>query len=219
MICASLGRLSPGRCRKLLRTIPFAEIRLDLADWTEEDIRGVFALPNRLIATCRPGRGVSDAVRFGILAAALEAGAAYVDVECDAAPSFRRNLVSHARRRGRRVILSYHNHRRTPSAAVLERIAVRGLKNDADIVKIACRARSAGEALRIVSLYREPGGRAGKILAFGLGARATWTRIAAPLLGAPFTFAHPDGLEKTAEGQIAYGEMERILRLFSEEAP
>lgn len=210
--------MSPGRCRKILVTIPFAEIRLDLVDWTDEDIRSIFALPNRLIATCRPGR-FSDGTRLQKLIEALEAGAAYVDVECDATLTYRRSLVSRSKRLRRRIILSYHNHRLTPPVAVLERIAARGLKNGADIVKIACRARSTEEALRIVSLYRGPGGRSGKILAFGLGTRAAWTRIAAPLLGAPFTFAHPDGLEKTAEGQVAYTEMERMLRLLSAEAP
>lgn len=218
MICVSLGRLDPGSCRKLLRTIPFAEIRLDLVDWTAEDIRDIFSLPNRLIATCRPCR-LSDGKRRQVLGAALEAGAVYVDVECDAPLSYRRSLMAHAKRNGRGVILSYHNHRLTPPVPVLERIARRSLKNGADIVKIACRVRSTEEALRIASLYRGSDGRAGKILAFGLGERAVWTRIAAPVLGAPFTFARPDGLEGTAEGQIAYGEMKTMLRLVLPEAP
>jgi len=198
----------------MLRTIPFAEIRLDLVDWKEDEIRSIFALPNRLIATCRPGR-FSDEARRRRLAAALDAGAAYVDIEGDAVSSHRKDLLSLAQRKRRGIILSHHDFRLTPPAAALERFVDRGLGNGADIVKIACRIRSAEDAVRILSLYAGPAGRSGKILAFGLGARAAWTRLAAPMLGAPFTFARPDGGEGTAAGQIAFKEMERMLHVLS----
>lgn len=214
MICVSLSCLNPDRCRTILRTVPMAEVRLDLVDWTEEEIRRIFALPVRLIATCRPGRFSSE-IRRRRLAAALEAGASYVDIEAGAAPAHRTFLFSAAENRGCGVILSHHDFRSTPSAAALERFTARGLGSGADIVKIACRVRTNADALRILSLYSGSRGRSGKILAFGLGRQAAWTRLAAPLLGAPFTFARPDGGEGTAEGQVAFKEMGRMLRVLS----
>lgn len=87
----------------------------------------------------------------------------------------------------------------------------------ADIVKVACMVRRPVEAARIIALYDTCRAAPGTLLALGMGAMGRWTRCAALLLGAPFTYAAPDNLPATAPGQIDKRTMERVLACLSPE--
>ena len=50
-----------------------------------------------------------------------------------------------------------------------------------------------------------------------MGSKGRITRIAAPLLGSPFTFASISKGKETAEGQIEKDTLERIVRLLKDE--
>jgi 3-dehydroquinate dehydratase len=50
----------------------------------------------------------------------------------------------------------------------------------------------------------------------GMGEQGVITRIAAPLLGAEFTFAAPEGKPGTAPGQISKEKLHSILRQIQE---
>ena len=211
MICVSLGRVTPVRCRSLLKTIDFAEIRLDLAGWTLPDVRRIFALPRTLIATCRPGL-LPEAKRKRLLLEAIASGASYVDVESDSSAGWKKEILGQARRFSCRVIVSRHYEHRTPPDKVLRRIIDRSFRDGADIVKIACWVRSGEDVLRLLALYGYRPKTRGRLLVLGLGPQGILTRLAAPLLGAPFTFAAADGLPATAAGQLERRTMVKILR-------
>ena len=211
MICVSLGRVTPVRCRSLLKTIDFAEIRLDLTGWTLDDVRRIFALPRTLIATCRPGR-LPEAERKRVLLEAIASGASYVDVESDSSAGWKKEILGQARRFSCRVIFSRHDEHRTPPDKVLRRIIDRSFREGADIVKIACWVRSGEDVLRLLALYGYRPKTRGRLLVLGLGPQGILTRLAAPLLGAPFTFAAADGLPATAAGQLERRFMIKTLR-------
>jgi 3-dehydroquinate dehydratase-1 len=211
MICVSLGRITSAQCRSLLKTIDFAEIRLDLAGWTLRDVRRIFALPRTLIATCRPGL-LPEAKRRRLLLEAIASGASYVDLEFESTAGWKKEILGQARRFSCRVIISRHDERRTPPDKVLRRIIDRSFGDSADIVKIACRVRSAEDVLRLLALYGYRPKTRGRLLFLGLGPQGILTRLAAPLLGAPFTFASADGLPGTAAGQLEHRTMVKILR-------
>jgi len=211
MICVSLGRVTPAQCRSLLKTVEFAEIRLDLAGWTLDDVRRIFALPRTLIATCRPGR-LPEAERKRVLLEAIASGASYVDLEFESTAGWKKDILGQARRFSCRVIISRHDERRTPPDQVLRRVIDRSFKEGADIVKIACRVRSKEDVLRLLALSGYRPKTRGRLIVLGLGPQGILTRLAAPLLGAPFTFASADGLPGTAAGQLERRTMVRILR-------
>lgn len=50
-----------------------------------------------------------------------------------------------------------------------------------------------------------------------MGAKGRVTRVAAPLLGSPFTFASLSDEKKTAEGQIEKDKLEQILKVLHDE--
>jgi len=211
MICVSLGRVTPAQCRSLLKTVEFAEIRLDLAGWTLRDVRRIFALPRTLIATCRPGV-LPEAKRRRLLLEAIASGASHVDLEFESTAGWKKEVLGQARRFSCRVIISRHDERRTPAGQVLRRVIDRSFREGADIVKIACRVRSAEDVLRLLALYGYSPKTRGRLLILGLGPQGILTRLAAPLLGAPCTFASADGLPGTAAGQLERRTMVKILR-------
>lgn len=216
MICVCIGQPGVGHCKELLKGAQLAEIRLDGADLSPAEIREIFSLPLKLIATCRPNPGMpTGEQRKKALLTAVEAGAGYVDIEIEAAPDFKKELIRAARLRGCRVIISYHNYENTPPKSQLEAIIGQCFSGGGDIAKIACRVNSLSDSARILSLYdREiDKGNNRQIIAIGMGEQGKITRAAAPLLGAPFTYASPAGGGETAPGQLDKETLERVYEL------
>lgn len=201
MICLSLADISYQQCRDILEPGTLAEIRLDRMALSHAQIRELFSGPGRLIATFRPGK-VSEEERRGALLLAATSGAAYVDLEWETDREFRAELMSFCHTGGCRCILSYHNYEETPERQVLLDIIHGCFQAGAEIAKVACMVRTQAETARMLSLYDHPRAVSGGLLALGMGPLGKITRVAAPLLGAPFTFVAPDDGRETAPGQL-----------------
>ena len=214
MICVSLAYLSFEQCREILRDIEMAEIRLDRLNFSLPQVREIFSMHQRLIATCRPGN-IGEEERKELLLTAGEAGAAFLDIESDAEPGFKTVVSQACRDKNCKVIMSYHNYERTPSRQVLEEIIDSCFADGADIVKIACQALCQADAARILSLYDqdEMGHENEKIVALAMGEMGKITRLAALLLGAPFTYAALSQGKETASGQMSKQTLMEILNL------
>lgn len=213
MICVSLGAGRWDQLRSALRNVEMAEIRLDAVPVDVSRLPEVFSLPRRLIATCRPG-SLPENARAALLVGAMAAGASLVDIELGSPASWRREIVEAARGYGCRVIVSEHNHERTPPLEELKNIMDACFAAGADIAKIACRVLAPSDCARIFSLYSELSeGFGGRLIAIGMGAMGAITRVAAPLLGAPFTYASPAPGMETAEGQFDRVTLAKIYSL------
>jgi 3-dehydroquinate dehydratase-1 len=187
-----------------------AELRLDGARLTIAETEDLFARPARLVAAFRPVAGVPEKERREVLAAAVGAGAFWLDLEWESAAGWGGVLLPLARSRGCRIIISHHDESGTPSRERLEEIARACFAAGADIAKIACRVRERTDCARLLSLY----GIGRPMIALGLGPLGLITRVAAPLLGAPFTYAAADGRPPTADGQPDRTTMRRLLASF-----
>ena len=212
MICVSLSAGRWESALNALRDVEMAEIRLDGFPTDASRLSEVFSFPRRLIATCRPG-SLDEDERTALLIAAIAAGASLVDIELEAPAAGREKIIEKARACRCQVIVSYHNHERTPSSAELQKVRASCFAAGADIVKIACQVLSPSDCARILSLYADPEERfRGRLVAVGMGEMGILTRVAAPLLGAPFTYASfAPGME-TAEGQL---DRETLARIFA----
>ena len=212
MLCVSIADIDFEQCKKILQDVDLAEIRLDKLDFSPRQVEDIFSMPGKWIATYRPGR-ISESERKEFLITAIEAGAAYVDIEIEADDSFLKPIIEAARKKRSKVVVSYHNFENTPVKTELPAIVGRCFDRGADIAKIACRVLCEADSARILSLYDSPAGARGKILAIGMGERGKITRVAAPLLGAPFTFAALSPGQKTAPGQLDIKTLRKILDL------
>jgi len=208
MICISFGSITLSDLLERLKTTPLAEIRIDLLKLTSTQVAQVFGSHPNLIATCRPDTMGIEAQQQ-LLLTAIESGAAYVDIEVEAPSSFKKTMVEAAHARGCRVIVSYHNYVETPNRATLHATISQMVADGADIVKIATLAHTSSDTARILSLYEDP---IKPLVALAMGEAGRVTRIAIPLLGAPFTFAAPQGAA-TAPGQLTDTEMETIYKI------
>jgi 3-dehydroquinate dehydratase type I len=213
VIVASLGARplelepAPGG----LDGIDAVELRLDLLGLSTADLAPVMAqataAAGRVVVTCRPGRMPEDA-RVALLLEGIRQGAWGVDVEVDAPEASRRAVIGGARRAGRTVIVSHHDHERTPPREALRQVIDAGFVLGADIVKIACRVTAPGDNARLLGLLGD-GRPAGRLAVLGMGSEGWLTRVAAPLLGSALTYvALRPGLE-TADGQPTLGDLRR----------
>jgi len=204
-ICVSLGGMPFSTCRQLAATLPLVEIRLDLMKLNPEKIELLGLQCRQWIATCRPGN-LTDEERTTLLASAIRSGATYVDVEYEADPEYRQALVDLAKRLRCKVIISYHHFESTPDVDILNQIIRHSVVMGADFVKLAVTANSSADCAKIMSLYSKHN----NLIAFAMGEIGKITRIAAPFLGAEFTFASVDEEHVTAPGQLTVAQMEAI---------
>ncbi len=201
MICVSLAGLRYEECLDILAEERFAEIRIDRMDLTEEHIKKLFALPIRLIATCRKGH-YNNIERAQLLKIAILAGASYVDIEVEEPADYIIDLVDFAHKNDCKVIISYHNFQDTPCLDELQKVVDNCFEYGADIAKIVTTVNTNQDRARIMSLYADNK----KIVAFGMGEHGKITRIMAPLLGAEFTYA-----ARKAGLEVAPGQMDKNL--------
>ena len=211
MICTSIGG---GRNLEQILEIldrpevEMAEIRIDLCNLSDDDIRELFSgTDTPLVATCR-----GDAER---LALAIEAGAAYADLELEAPASQSRFIQKTCTRCGTLLIRSYHDMHGTPDLEVLEMALARCFRYGADIAKVVTLCRNEADAARVESLYsvvlEGVDSLESRLIAFGMGEAGRESRLECLRRSAPFTYASVDGDESTAPGQWTVDEMNRAL--------
>lgn len=210
MICVSIGERSLAVTQRQLRSHSFVELRIDLVRPSMRDLPSLFPRRKSVIATCRPGPW-SDSKRLEYLLKAVELGASYVDIELDSPKRFRDKISRAASNRGCRIIVSHHDFRRTPPGSRLRIIARRAFDAGADTVKIACYVRTLHDNAHLLGLLGESRW-SGRLVVVGMGELGRITRIAAPMLGAPFTFASAGTGRETASGQLSAQALKQIWR-------
>ena len=222
MICVTLQNRTAEEILDLLENaspaIQMAEIRLDRCPLTEDEIETVFSSSDTpLIATCRvaaAGNGTWEEAEAK-LQAAIETGAAFVDLELEAPKEVGKRLRRACSEYGTRMIRSAHFFDGTPSLDDLRETADRCRKFGGEIIKIAVSAGSEEEVTRVLSLYDEY--EEGRLVAFAMGEAGRSSRLECLRLGSPFTYAALTSEEAAAPGQWPYSEMTEALysRAFS----
>ena len=216
MICVTLQNRSLEAVLELLETssptIQMAEIRLDRCMMDEDDIQSLFSYSDTpLIATCRvsgDGSGTWEEAEAKLLKA-IEAGAAFMDLEIEAPKEMGKRLRRACNEYGTTMIRSCHFHDGMPDMEALKETAGKCRKYGGDIVKVVGTAASEEDAARILSLYGEMDGC--RLIAFAMGAHGRQSRLDCLLKGAPFTYASLSAEEAAAPGQWPYAEMTERL--------
>ncbi|MBP9043979.1 MAG: type I 3-dehydroquinate dehydratase [Spirochaetes bacterium] len=208
MICVSIADVSIEEACNIASRAEICEIRLDRLNFEESHLPELFGCGNT-VATFRPCKKADDELRMKTLARAIECGATYVDVEVENSDSFKKYIKDCASTHKCKTIVSYHDYEKTPFMRELELLINWCFDSGADIAKIACFNSSYCDAARILSLYSfdRP------IISIGMGEAGKITRVAAILLGAPFTYASIDEGKGTAPGQIDSVTLTKIIDL------
>ncbi len=138
-------------------------------------------------------------------AAALEAE--YVDIELDYYQPIERTGAKPTK-----LIVSHHNFERTPEN--LDEIYQRIAEKNPDIAKIAAKANSPQDSLRMLNLIasvHDAGDR--EIIGICMGQEGILTRVYGSVFGGYLTFASLDEKKSSAPGQLNVYELRRIWQL------
>lgn len=217
MICTTIQNRTLEEIMNLLETseprIQMAEIRLDRCPLSIDEIEYLFSSSDTpLVATCRvvdDGNGTWEEAEEK-LTAAVEAGAAFLDLEIEAPKEIGKRLRRACTEYGTTMIRSSHFFAGTPSDDVLRGTVERCRKFGGEIVKIAAMAKSEEDVARVLGLYSvaEPDDqRLYELIAFSMGEIGKASRLECLKLGSPFTYAALNGNEAAAPGQWSYSEM------------
>lgn len=147
---------------------------------------------------------ISEEKRFVILSFILPL-VDLIDIELSAKKIIRR-VISRAHAAGKKVIVSYHNFKKTPGLKELDSIAGESRKKGADIVKIAAFARSQKDLARLMMFTHECKIR--PIVTIAMGKRGSISRIIAPLFGSCITYAA--ATRKAAPGQFNLSKLKLL---------
>lgn len=115
------------------------------------------------------------------------------------------------RSKSMKLIVSYHNYRKTPDLNFLKQIAGRMKLYNPDIIKFSTYCKYEKDAFTLLDLLIYLKVQKLKYIVLGMGEKGVITRILGSMLGNEFTFA-PDKLEeKSATGQLSREQMEGIF--------
>ncbi len=226
MICTTIQNRGLEEIMNLLESseprIQMAEIRLDRCPLDIEEIEYLFSSSDTpLVATCRvadDGSGTWEEAEKK-LSAAVESGAAFLDLEIEAPKEIGKRLRRLCTECGTTMIRSSHFFAGTPSDDVLRGTVEKCGKFGGEIVKIAAMAASKEDVARVLALYKAAGPvnqrpaqptdtrRTGGLIAFSMGEAGRGSRLECLRLGSPFTYAALNDNEAAAPGQWSYSEM------------
>jgi len=195
----------------MARKETFVEFRFDLLTLNLDQVREVVRAANSCIATCRPGK-MDEADRQEILKTAILSGADYVDIEVESDKVLMNEIIMSARTHNTSIIISYHNFQETPALPELEQIVSDCKIAGADVVKIASQVNHIEDLQNLLKLYNSEL----RMVIIGMGEMGVLSRIAAPMLGAEFTFAAAGAGQETAPGQISKEQLLSIIRQIQE---
>jgi 3-dehydroquinate dehydratase type I len=191
------------------------EVRLDRLNNYQglSKVAGAIEIP--VVATNRPvsqkgSFARSESERLSLLMDAVEGGADYVDIE-----SSTNNLdqeIETFRKTSAKIILSHHDHSRTPKLSELKSTLAKLQKSKSDIYKIVTTARSPEDNLTILSLLKTSH-KTNPLVSFAMGQPGVWSRLLAPFYGAHFTYASLERGLETAAGQPSISELRRIYQM------
>lgn len=207
MLCVSIAKEGYHAVADGISGAEMAEIRIEKTGLSPEDVEKIFSMHNNLIATCR-AIGQTDEQRAKLLKAAIDGGAKWVDIEIEASYSYTHDLVNYAKKKGCKVIISYHNYDFTPDSFTLCKVVNEAMKQQADLVKVATQVNDISDNARLFCLYSQ----SVPMVALGMGELGKVTRVAALKMGAPFTFVSRTSEEATAPGQLTNDELNEILK-------
>ena len=187
------------------------------------EVRKITVKP--LIAVCKGKRENGswrggETKRIARLMECAAAGMDYVDVDLRTRPDLIAKLAKITGGRAPRrtkLIVSYHDFKKTPSLKTLKSLYSRAVAAGADVVKISVFANTYEDNLRLLGLGAAvgAGNRPRPLIITSMGEKGRIGRIAAPLFGSIIVFAASDKKNLTAPGQLTLEQYKKIASVIN----
>lgn len=159
----------------------------------------------------------TEAERLSALKQAVSLGADIIDLELQSGRKAISELASHIRETGgkTKLMLSFHDFNGTPSDRFLKSKMYACSRLGADIIKIVTFAKKIEDNLIPLKLISAAKGEGLELVSFCMGDLGRISRVAAPLFGAPFTFASLKQGAESAPGQIAADDFKKLFSVLA----
>ena len=200
------------------RGIDILEVRIDrLKNINKEPvlkfIKAVKKTGLPVIATVRSRaegalKNIADNKRLELLEAVLPLVNA-VDIELSS-KTILKKIVKKARTFKKKVIISYHNFKKTPTDKDLGSLINKAKKAGADIVKIAVQPKNKKDVIRLMNWTLKHKNK--NLITIAMGTQGTISRVLFPFAGSVLTYACK--YRAVAPGQIPLDVLNQQLKLF-----
>lgn len=211
LICESFYAEDISSAYEALEQIEsLGELRFDLSQLDFEDIKKIREKTNKkLIFTCR-GEKYSKENLLKVYENAIASGYNYIDIDYEKDGEILGDLELLLVQSSTLLILSYHNYLETPKIKDLEPIIALLFSSQADLIKIACFAKTKDDVDLLIQLQKQ----FANTICLAMGEFATESRVRSIKAGGLFTFTalHPE--KSTAQGQINYKDFEQAFTHF-----
>ena len=217
--CVTIAETTPKKISKILsqalKKSDYAEIRLDYLEPIQIPLclRLVRKQIKKCVCTLRPksegGKfSGTEKERIAILKLIAEFDPYLVDVEYNTLRS-NKELYQYLKKSKTRLLVSWHDFNKTPDKKNLKAM-YRKMSRFSNYIKIVTTARSIGDTVRILSLYRDTPKKT-SLISFAMGDHGRISRILCTKLGSPYTYVSLG--KPVAPGQFSLDEMKEISNL------
>lgn len=151
-----------------------------------------------------------ESERVEALLEAIDMEVSGVDIELSTSEDLRDSVIDKARGKNTSVIMSHHDFEKVPPEEKLMDKAEQMNNSGCEFIKIVGFSNNSQDSLNILQfLIKSQKEFETPIVAFAMGEKGTLTRLTAPLLGSPITYASVE--EKAAPGQLDVTAVRKIL--------
>lgn len=217
MICVPIVSPSmPRALEDIVAAEPLAdiiELRLDLI--ADADIPALLKATNKpCIVTNRTKREGgqfkgSEEERVGKLRQAVDAGAAYIDIEASTPRELLKAVLNS--KGASQAILSYHNFTNTPDD--LNPLYAIMTEIPADVIKIVTYAEDINDNLKMFQILNRARKDQKKLIGLCMGEKGEISRILSPLMGGFLTFGCLETGKESAPGQITAFALKHVYQV------
>ncbi len=150
---------------------------------------------------------------FEVLSFALRNDADFVDVPLKICDLGFRISDSKFKNHKSKIIISFHDFKKTPSLSVLLKKAEEMKKKGADIVKISVMAKSYADTVQVIALAKHLQSKKIPHIIIAMGKKGALSRILTPTLGGTIMFAPISKAKSSAPDQLTIKELKDAWKL------
>ncbi len=206
MTAICIGKQNFEQINELLPHAEMIELRLDLMDLSDLELVAILNQPTEKIITLRDYFNFSKQKHFFEIC--LRNKFEFIDVEFKDYILNRDFFTGIINQTEAKLILSFHDFRKTDSPDVCREKINEMMKEKCDYVKFVSAICSEKDYQTIINLQKEFPGQ----IIFGMGELGSSTRISSYIGGAPFIYASDKKDFSVAPGQLDYREVAEELK-------